>query len=171
MTGDERRAREPGEVEYGELPELTRGLRALGSARRGGTALQAAFFLPLVEGRRRAAESRSAVACLRAFDAAELARSLDRCLDRVLAEWPDDRPAAKRALRARLLERVGDYAAAIHVLGERSADVLAAPGDEQRDAWRRWTLQLAATFAAADRCWISLSASLASMPGPRPRRR
>ena len=100
------RARDPSQVEYGELPELTRALRALGSSRRGGGSLQSQFFLPLLDARRRAAEARSAAACLRAFDSAELGRALERAIERILAEWPDDRSSARRALRAELLERV-----------------------------------------------------------------
>ena len=161
---DAPRARDPYEVEYGELPELTRGLRALGSARRGSTALQSLFFLPLLEGRRKAAEARSAAACLRAFDAAELARALDRCLDRITAEWPDTRPAARRALRARLLERVREYSAALDDLRERSALAMGAEEDARLQAWRAWTVQLAATFGAADRCWLSLRKAIDSMP-------
>src|SRR5919197_2004478 len=99
MEGE--RVRDPSQVEYGELPELTRTLRALGSARRGGGAsAQSSFFLPLVDARRKAAEARSAVACLRAFDTAPLARALDQAIDRIVADWPDARDSARRALRA-----------------------------------------------------------------------
>lgn len=164
------RTRAPAEVEYGELPELTRGLRALGSSRRGGSAMQSLFFLPLLEGRRKAAEARSAVACLRAFDPAELSRALDRCIERMLAEWPDDRPAVRRALRARLLERVRDYSRALDELSERAVAVVGAPEDDRVSAWRDWTVQLAATFAAADRCWLALSTAVERLPAPRGRR-
>lgn len=167
---DAPRTRDPAEVEYGELPELTRGLRALGSARRGGSAMQSLFFLPLLEGRRKAAEARSAVACLRAFDPAELTRALDRCIERMLAEWPDDRPAVRRALRARLLERVRDYSRALDDLSERAVAVVGAREENRLHAWREWTVQLAATFVAADRCWLALSTAVERLPAQQRRR-
>src|SRR5437867_7855562 len=142
------RVRDPSQAEYGELPELTRTLRALGSARRGGGA-GSSFFLPLVEARRRAAEARSAVACLRAFDATPLARALDQAIDRIVADWPDARESARRALRAELVERVSGYLGALKLLTERAHVVMSSDEATRLAAWRSWTVQLAATFDAA----------------------
>lgn len=158
------RLRDPNQVEYGELPELTRALRALGSARRGGGSLQSQFFLPLLEARRRAAAARSAAACVRAFDPTDLGRALDRALDRIVAEWPDVRPSVRRALRAELVERVGGYGSALRHLSERAARVLAADESSRLDAWRDWTVQLAAVFDAADRSWMSLRPVVDALP-------
>jgi len=160
------RARDPSQVEYGELPELTRALRALGSARRGGGAgsLQASFFLPLIDARRRAAEARSAVACLRAFDVAPLARALDQSIDRIIADWPDARESVRRALRAELAERVSDYLASLRVLAERAHVVMGSDEPTRLAAWRSWTVQLAATFDAADRSWMALRSVVEALP-------
>jgi hypothetical protein len=160
------RVRDPSQVQYGELPELTRTLRALGSSRRGGSAasLQASFFLPLIEARRRAAEARSAITCLRAFDAAPLARALEQAIDRIVADWPDARDSARRALRAELVERVSDYLAALTVLTERAHVVLAADESARLQAWRGWTVQLAVTFEAADRSWMALRSVVEALP-------
>src|SRR5437016_1363498 len=144
-----RRIRDSTQVEYGELPELTRALRAFGSARRGGGSLQSIFFLPLIEARRRAAESRNAHASVRAFDATELRRALDRAIDRLVFEWPDERASARRAMRAELMERASGYADALDILAARASAVLVADQENQPQAWRAWTAQLAATFAAA----------------------
>jgi hypothetical protein len=161
---DERRARNSSEVEYGELPELARALRALGSARRSGGSLQSQFFHPLVEARRKAADARGASAAVRAFDAADLRKGLERAVDRIVTGWPDDRTSVRRALRAELLERVDAYARALDVLSERAAAALAAEEPSRLDAWRAWTAQLAATFDAADRSWISLRSVVDSLP-------
>jgi hypothetical protein len=161
------RARDPSEVEYGELPELTRALRALGSSRRSGGSLQSQFFLPLMEARRRAADARSAIACLRAFDAVELGRALEKTLDRIVAEWPDARESARRALRAELLERVNGYTHALKQLSVRGTAALAADEPSRLAAWRGWTIQLAATFEAADRSWIALGPVVEALPGKR----
>lgn len=164
MEHSGRQARGAHEVDYGELPELTRALRALGSSRRTGGLLQAQFFRPLLEARRKAAEARSAVACLRAFEAAELERALERALDRIAAEWPDARMPARRAVRAEMTERVAVYTRALMRLSDLSAGVLGAAPDAQLAAWRAWTVQLAATFEAADRSWLALASLVQSIP-------
>lgn len=158
------RARDPSQVEYGELPELTRGLRALGSARRGGGSLQAQFFLPLLEARRRAAEARGAQACVRAFESAELLRALGRAIEKIVAGWPDERSSVRRALQAELVERTAIYARALEALSQRAAAALAADEASRLDAWRAWTIQLAATFDAADRSWMSLRPVVDALP-------
>jgi hypothetical protein len=150
------RYRAAGEVDYGELPELTRALRAFGSPRRSAGSLQSLFFHPLLEARRRAADARDAAACLRAFDCAELERGLQRVIERIVSGWPDGRPAARRALRADLFERVEEYRRAIAVLAELGAAALAADDARKLESWRRWTVQLAATYGAADRGWMNL---------------
>jgi hypothetical protein len=162
VDGD--RARDPSQVEYGELPELTRALRALGSARRSGGNLQTQFFLPLLDARRRAARARSAAGCVHAFDATDLNRALERAIERIITGWPDNRPSARRALRAEISERVGNYARALTLLSERAAVALAADESTRLEAWRGWTIQLAATFDAADRSWMSLRSVIDALP-------
>jgi len=151
-------------VEYGELPELTRALRALGSPRRSGGSYQSLFFLPLVDARKRAAEARGAEARVRAFDTAELSRALQHSIDKIVSSWPDERPSVRRALRAELNERVGTYASALLILSERAAAALSADTDARLGAWRAWTMQLAATFDAADRSWMSLRSVVDTLP-------
>ena len=159
------RARDHATVEYGELPELARGLRALGSSRGGrGGSLQSQFFHPLIDARRRAADAKMAPARIKAFDAGELAKSLDRFLDRIVNEWPDKRESVRRALRAELSERSGPYFAAIARLGDRAAESLQSPEESRLDAWRAWTSQLSATFHAADLTWLALRPALEALP-------
>jgi hypothetical protein len=161
---DAERLRDPRDVEYGELPELTRGLRALGSSRRSGGTLQVRFFHALLDARRRAAEARSAAVCLRCFDAADLGRALDRALTEILSLWPDARDSARRALRAELQERVEPYTAALSTLSLRAVSVMSSDEEGRLDAWRSWTVQLAATFAAADRSWMALQSVVNALP-------
>lgn len=164
---DEPRAKDPRQVEYGELPELTRALRALGSSRRSGGSLQSLFFHPLLDARRRAADARNAAGRVRAFDAAELRRALESSLQRIVAEWPDRREPIRRALRAELAERVAVYVRALGVLGERAAAALEADEGAQLATWREWTVQLAATFEAADRGWLALRSAVEALPKPK----
>jgi hypothetical protein len=161
---DEERQRDARSVEYGELPELTRGLRALGSSRHDARALQGVFFQPLVEARRRAADARDADAKVKAFDARELARQLDRIVDRIVAEWQDPRVSARRAVRAQLAERVAPYADSLAELELRAAELRTAEEGDRLTAWRAWTAQLAAVFSCADRSWMSLQSAANALP-------
>jgi hypothetical protein len=161
------RARDPSQVQYGELPELTRALRALGSARRSGGTLQSQFFLALLDARRRAADAKNAPARVKAFNAGELRKSLDRAIERIIAEWPDARESIRRALRAELIERVHIYTTALALLDVRAAAALSADEPERLDSWRAWTVQLAATFDAADRSWMALRTVVEALPAKR----
>ena len=152
------------EVDFGELPELARAMRAMGSSRRSGGERQSHFFLALLEARRRAEQATSAEGRLEAFDAAELTRALERAIERILGDWPDKRPSVRRALRAELGERVVSYSAALVVLGERRREVAGADERERLTAWRAWTHQLSLTFEAADRAWMALISVSDSLP-------
>jgi hypothetical protein len=166
---DAERVRDARAVEYGELPELTRALRALGSSRGGGASMQAGFFQALLDARRRAADARSPESRVRAFDAAELQRSLERTIDRIVTDWPDKRESARRALRAELNERVALYRSALIELGLRGP--AATPKDEatRLAAWRAWTVQLAVAFDAADRSWVALRSVVEALSTRPPR--
>lgn len=161
---EEQRQRDAQSVEYGELPELTRGLRALGSARHDARALQNVFFQPLVDAIRRAADARDVEGKLRAFEARELARQLDRVLERIVLEWPDARASVRRAVRAQLTERVGPYADALDALAIRAAELREANEGDRLTAWRGWTAQLVTVFSRADRIWLSLQSAASTIP-------
>lgn len=163
MTDDDR-VRDASLVEYGELPELTRTLRALGSARRSGGSMQSQFFLPLVDARRRAAECTAPADCISAFDAGELRRHLHQALERIITHWPDERSSVRRALRAELFVRVRPYSEALSRLAKRAAEAKTAAEETRLDAWRGWTTQLASTFEAADRSWMSLRSVVDVLP-------
>lgn len=160
----EERQRDAASVEYGELPELARGLRALGSSRHDARSLQTVFFQPLLDARRKAADARDAGGRIKAFDARELARQLDRAVERIVSEWPDARVPARRAVRAQLTERVASYADALVALGERAEELREAEESDRLAAWRAWAAQLAAVFSCADRSWLSLHSAARSIP-------
>jgi hypothetical protein len=155
------------EVEYGELPELARSTRAMGSSRRSGGERQSFFFLALLDARLRAAQATTPDARIQAFDAAELSRALDRAIEQFLADWPDKRPSARRALRSELGERVVGYSAELSALSERSREARAATEGDRLTAWRAWTTQLSRTFEAADRAWLALASVADSLPQSR----
>ena len=160
---DEERLREASLVEYGELPELTRTLRALGSSRRGGTS-QELFFNPLLDVLKRAASARTPGARIRAFDATDLRRALDKSIERIVTDWPDDRASVRRALRAELGHRTAPYTDALSLLSQRAAAAIDAPEETRLATWRAWTTQLALVFVVADRTWLALRNVVDSLP-------
>lgn len=161
---EDERQRDARSVEFGELPELTRGLRAFGSARHDARAMQSVFFQPLIDARRKAADARDADSRVRAFDGRELARQLDRIVERIVNDWPDARPSARRAVRAQLQERVSRYSEALAALDARAAELRDSNEGDRLTAWRAWTSQLAAVFSCADRSWISLQSAANTLP-------
>jgi hypothetical protein len=167
---EEPRAREPDEMEFGELPELTRALRALGSSRRNAGAMQALFFRPLLDARRKAESSRAPEGKLNAFDHAELEAGLQRVIDRIVAEWPDAREPARRAIRAQVAERVQDYEAELHRLRDAATSVRSADEPARLAAWRVWTKQLRAVFTCADRTWLAVEMAVKALSAKSHRR-
>ena len=164
MDAPIQRASDPEQVEYGELPELTRALRALGSSRRSGGSLQSQFFHPLVDARRRAADAKTAPARLNAFNSSQLVQALERAIDRIIAEWPDKRESVRRALRAEMQERASPYSNSLALLAERASEAMSAEESRRLETWRAWTVQLAATFVAADRSWLALRSVVEALP-------
>jgi hypothetical protein len=152
------------------LPELTLGLRTLGSRRRrrGEGNDHERFFGPLLEARRAAARAADVEAAVTSFDAGRLNAAFDKTIRALAADRATSgRPAARRALEARLQERLEPLRQALAELGEQG-DALLRAGEEARpDAWRRWAQQLRAVFACADRCWPSLDAALETTSVPR----
>jgi hypothetical protein len=154
------------------LPELTLALRALGSRRRrrGEGNEQDRFFAPLLEARRAAARAADIEAAVASFDAARLTTSFDKTIRALAADRAaSGRPAARRALEARLQERLEPLRDALSELGECADALLRADDGARPEAWRRWAEQLRAVFACADRCWPALDASLETV-GVVPRR-
>lgn len=145
------------------LPELTLALRALGSRRRrrGEGNEQERFFAPLLEARRAAVRAADVEGAVTAFDPARLNTSFDKTIRALAADRAaSGRPAARRALEARLQERLEPLRRALSALGECADALLIADESARPDAWRRWADQLRAVFACADACWPGLDAAL-----------
>jgi hypothetical protein len=139
------------------LPELTRALRSLGSARAGANAAaQREFFAPLLDARRRAEESVARADVVAAFDPDRLGRAFEQYLAALAARTEDARPAARRAFAAYTDDLAEPLRQALDEL-RRARDAALAPAAGARvSAWRRWTGALRQLFAAAERCWMAL---------------
>jgi hypothetical protein len=152
------------------LPELTLALRTLGSrrGRRGEGDEQERFFAPLLEARRAAARASDLESIVTSFDAGRLGASFDRAIRAIAADRvASHRPPARRALEARLHERLEPLRQALSELGELADALLRADESSRPDAWRRWADQLRVVFLCADRCWPSLDATLGPPAAPR----
>lgn len=154
------------------LPELTRGLKSLGSARARADAAQSEIFAPLLAARRRAARMGDPESRVQALDAGRLARELDVALRAVSAKRVRQATPERRALDAALDDAVAPLTATLISLG-RAAEAYGRSADPNRlVAWRAWTDATRAAFSAADACWPAVHAALeqAHQPAARWRR-
>lgn len=152
------------------LPELTVGLRALGSRRGGDPESQGRFFAPLISARRRLEEQDSLEWRLAAFDADELRERTTEVLRALVAERVSARPSARRSLEAQVLDEADGLFAALAALGE-AAELVRRGDDATRfGEWRTWASRAREVFVQADRCWLAAWPLLEGAPADRPAR-
>jgi hypothetical protein len=148
------------------LPELTRGLRALGSSRSRADSAQATLFAPLLAGRRRAARMRDPAGRLQALDARLIARELQNALAEIAAARVSHPGPERRALDAALEEAAAPLRAAVQALARAAEAYERAPDPRRLASWREWTESARAAFATADACWPAVRAALADAHSP-----
>ena len=151
------------------LPELTRGLRSLGSSRWRADVAQSTIFAPLLAARRRAARMRGPAERVQALDAEVLRREVDGALRAVAASRVRQEGPERRALLAALEDAAVPMRGALEKLG-RAADAHGRAAEERRlAAWRQWTEAARDAFAAADACWPALRSALEGAHQPQAR--
>lgn len=143
------------------LPEMARGLRALGLERGAHGGAQARFFAPLLQARRRLEGDEPLDWKVAGFDVAVLAERLRGVLAAMAQERHADRPPYRRAFEAGLLDAAEPMFHALAALGEAAREVHQGGDAERFVAWRRWAAQLRVVFVQADRAWHALAAELA----------
>ncbi|HUF29822.1 MAG TPA: M14 family metallopeptidase [Gemmatimonadaceae bacterium] len=148
------------------LPELTRGLRALGSARAKADVAQGTLFGPLLAARRRAVRMTDPRDRVQALDAALLRRELARAPSVLAVARVPRAGAERRALDAALEDAISPLLAAVDALGAAATAFARAAGARRLVAWRGWTEAARATFAAADACWPAVRSALAGAHDP-----
>lgn len=135
------------------LPEVTRGMRSLGTARGGSAALQARFFGPLLAARRRLQEPDALERRVTQFDPLALTQRLNVTIGELATErHPNDAPR-RRSVHAHLEEAVEPLQAQLAALTEATAGVHAAAVGRRFVEWRLWTQRLRRVFLEADRAW------------------
>ncbi len=143
------------------VPELTRSLRGLGSARASG-AEHDRYFGPLLAARRDAEAASGPDRARAAFDAPALRAAMMQRLHDMAAERHPSDPPERRALDAELSEVAEPLVSTLGAL-ERAQHALAASDDAERFArWRAWAAALHAVFESADEVWLALVRVLAS---------
>jgi hypothetical protein len=135
------------------LPEVARGLRMLGTARGGSSAMQARFFGPLLSARRRLQDPDAMERRVAQFDAAGLSRRLSAAVVEFATErHPADAPR-RRALEAHLEEALEPLQHQLAALAEATEAIRGAGSGSRFVAWRVWTRLLRRVFLEADRAW------------------
>ena len=138
------------------LPELTRSLRALGSARWLRDADHARLFTPLLAARRSAARVRSADGQLAAFRADRLRRALADGVEQMATARHGHSAPDRRAFAARVTDAGAAVWAALDAMEARAVAVGQAGATAREAAWREWVSALQQLFLAADAWWMAI---------------
>lgn len=143
-----------------EMPELTRGLKSLGSSR--GTPIEAhdRWFAPLLAARRSVQGVSDPARQVALLDATSLAREVERAIAEIAATRAPGNAAEQRAIEAALEEEAESLFTAISIMGVSGDALLGGALDTRIADWRRWVETVRAVFAAADEAWGGISAEL-----------
>lgn len=142
------------------MPELTRGLKSLGSARGTPAAAHDRWFAPLMAARRSVEGVSDPARQVMLLSAATLATEIERAISEIAATKAPGDVAEQRAIEAALEEEAEALFAAIGVMG-LAGDALRGGALDTRIAdWRRWVETVRAVFAAADESWMGIAAEL-----------
>lgn len=155
-----RRGRELERLAY-ELPELTRGLRGVGTRRGASGADHDLWFGPLLAARHQAAAAGDWRARAAALAPDPLRERAARALEELAAVRYPASPPDRRALAAELEGCAEPLDAAFGALARAAAELHAADDAVRVAAWRGWVGAARQCFAAADAGWLAMAPVLA----------
>jgi len=142
------------------MPELTRGLKALGAPRygtRGGvSALQSAhdlWFAPLLAARKAVHGVSDPQRQATLMDGAALTAAITEAAARLAVSLAPDNAAEQRAVEAAIEDEAASLFAALDALQVAGESVRTGEMDTRFADWRRWVTTVRAVFAAADEAW------------------
>lgn len=135
------------------LPEVARGLRALGAEHRRHAVARERFFAPLLQARRRLEGEEPVDWRVAGFDAETLSERFRAMLAALALERHADRPPHRRALEAGLLDACESLFAQLQRVAESGRAVHAADDSRRFTEWREWAREVRSLFAHADRAW------------------
>lgn len=135
------------------MPELTRGLRSLGSVRGTPGAAHDAWFAPLLAARRAVHGVTDAKRQVALIDAGELARAMETAMQELAALTAPGDVARQRAIEAALEEESEGMFVAFARLALAADTLSGSASDTLFVDWRRWVGALREVFTAADDAW------------------
>ena len=138
------------------MPEITRDLRALGTAAFADPAdatLHDAWFGPFLDARRAAQSVTDPARQVALADAPALARRMDDVIARLAATHADGAPPRERAIAARLEDATAPVHDALAELALSGDAARVAEADSQLAEWRRWVAAFARVMRAVDGAW------------------
>ncbi len=135
------------------MPELTRGLRSLGSRRGAPGAAHDAWFGPLLAARRAVEGVSDAQRQLLLIDGAQLGRNMQRAMEELAALSAPGDDARQRAIEAAIEEDAIDMFVALQRLALTAEALRGSALDTRFADWRRWVDALREVFAEADEAW------------------
>jgi hypothetical protein len=142
------------------MPELTRGLKALGSSRGTPVAAHDRWFAPLLAARRSVEGVSDPARQAMLLDAATLTKEIERAIAEIASSKAPGDPAEQRAVEAALEEEAAPVFTAIESMG-LAGDALRGGALDTRIAdWRQWVETVRGVFAAADDAWAGIAAEL-----------
>lgn len=135
------------------VPELTRGLRALGSRRGTIGASHDAWFAPLLAARRAIEGVSDPLRQVALLNAQQLHDTMITMIADLAAIRAPGDPALRRAIEAVLEEECEPMFTALNLLAIAGDALLGGAPDTRLLDWRRWIAMLRAVFEAADDAW------------------
>jgi len=142
------------------LPEMARGLRALGLERGQHAGAQVRFFAPLLQARRRLEGDEPLDWKVAGFDVAVLAERMRGVLAAMALERHAERAPFRRACEAGLFDATEPMFRALSELGAVAREVHEGVDARRFVTWRRWAAQLRVVFVQADRAWHAVAGVL-----------
>jgi hypothetical protein len=142
------------------MPELTRGLKSLGSSRGTPVAAHDRWFAPFLAARRSVEGVSDPARQVMLLDAATLAKESERAIAEIAASKAPGDPAEQRAVEAALEEEAAAVFTAIEIMGLAGDAVRGGALDTRIADWRRWVETVRAVLAAADDAWPGIAAEL-----------
>jgi hypothetical protein len=118
------------------LPEMTRGLKLLGSSRGAPGAAHDAWFAPWLSARRSAESAGDVTAQLTAFDATRMRTAMTHTFAELAAITAPTDDRAQRAIEARLEDAAREYLAVLDTMEQAALRVRAAGADTRLRTWR-----------------------------------
>lgn len=136
------------------MPEVTRGLRALGSRRGPLGAKHDAWFAPLLNARRAVAGVSDALRQAALLDAHHLAGAMRTVMTELAVIQAPSDAAVQRAIEAVLEEEAEPLFSALARLAVEAAALQGGALDTRLRDWRSWVDALRAVYEAADAAWV-----------------